>query len=161
MRAKLSQDANMPTAARLVAALALGGACVIMAFAFVYTYPDERWENDLVSMIWSFGICGLIIGWKSLGRRMMIEGGTGIVLGLRAGITVSILILAIVAMYHTWGEILAGRMIGGGAMDAVFETFTKAADYAAFLFHPRILGLAAFLSICAGVMTRNAYFRWN
>lgn len=160
MSQKLSQDMNMPTASRLVAAASLSVCSIMMVFVLIYFYPDERFDKDLSGLMWVFGICGAIVGWKSMGRRIMVEGGTGIFLGLRAAATTTIFIVVILGINYMRIEIGKGNLIGGGAMDGVFVAMNKSIEYLQFLLHPKVAGIGLFLGVCSGVMTRNAYHRW-
>jgi|GEM_PF-2002279 len=151
----------MPTAARLVSAAMMAAVSIAMAIIFVGVYPDEPWDNDLVDMMWTFGICGGLVGWYSLGKRVETDKGRGIILGFRAAITVAVVILFVLALNHMYGEIAAERLKGARPMEAVFVMFDKLAEYAGFILNARILGFGFFLYICTGVIARNTYFRWN
>lgn len=151
----------MPTAARLVSAFMMAVVTAAMAILFVGVYPDEPWDSKLNSMIWVFGICGALVGWFSLGKRVETDTGRGFVLGFRAAITVTVVLLFVLSINHMWGEIMAERLKGARPMEAIFVMFNKGAELAGFILNPRILGFGLFGYICTGVIARNTYFRWN
>ena len=151
----------MPTAARLVAALALGCGSALMAFLLVRFYPEEPWENDLMDMLKVFFVIGALIGWFSLGKRAAYEEGKGVFLGLRAGITVAVAILFVLAIYHVVGEILDNRLAGARPMEAIWAVFVQVAEYAVFMLHGKFLAIAAFASVTIGVLVKNTQRNWR
>lgn len=151
----------MWTAARLVAGLALGAVSMMMLFVLMAFYPEERWDRFLTSLLFVFGLSGFLVGWKTLGRQIAVEGGTGIGLGIRATITVAMWVVLILAISHVFGEVGKGRLIGEKPMEAVFIGIDRATHYLTFLLNWKILGIGFFMGICVGVLTRNTNQKWK
>lgn len=152
----------MPTAARLVSAVAMAIVTAAMAILFVGVYPEEPWDTKLNAMIWTFGICGALVGWFSLGKRAEQESaGSGIVLGFRAAITVSVLIIFVLSTNFMFAEILAERLRGARPMEAIFVMFDQAGVYTSFIINPVILGVGLVVYVIVGVLARKTYFTWN
>lgn len=151
----------MPTAARLVAGLALGAVSVAMVFVLMAFYPDERFDRALIGLVSVFGLVGFMVGWKSLGRQIAVEGGTGIGLGIRATITVALWVVLLLAIWYVVGEIMDGRLRGEKPMKAVFLGVDKATEYLLYLLNWKILAIGFFMGICVGVLTRNTHYKWR
>jgi len=152
---------SMPTAARLVAAAALGCGAAVMVLLLIAYYPDERFDREQSDLLKVFFAVGALVGWFSLGKRAASEEGTGIFLGLRAGITVAVSLLFILAIYHVVGDILDSRLAGARPMEAIWAVFEKAFEYSIFMLHAKFLGIAAFVSVTIGVLVKNTHRRWR
>lgn len=151
----------MWTAARLVAGLALAAASAAYVFVLLAFYPDEKWELDLYWLLGVFGIVGFLVGWKSLGRRVAEEGGTGIGLGVRATITVAMWVVLVLAINYVGKRIGKGDLVGEKPMKAVFIGVDKATEYLTWLLDWKLLAIAFFLGITVGVLTRNTHHKWR
>lgn len=153
---------NIWTAARLVAGLALAGVSVAMVPILIHYYPDERGlASNARSLMYLFGIVGFLVGWRSLGKQIAAEGGTGIGLGLRAGIKVTLYILACMTLNYLWKRIVKGDLIGEEPTEAFYVFADKFAEYGQYLLHGQILMIAAFMAITVGVLVRNTHHKWN
>jgi hypothetical protein len=149
----------MPTAARLVAALALGLACPLMYFVFNAQYPDLRLDllrNLLMGML---GAVGFLVGWFSLGRRVTGKLGSGFVLGMRAAVTITVWALFLCALYYVLDRIAIHAY--REPMEAILALFDKMTEYALYLLNWRIAGLALLIGVTCGTLSENAARRWN
>lgn len=151
----------MPTAARVVAGIALGFASVIMVFVLISFYPDERWDREQTDLVRLFFAVGALVGWYSLGKRVAVEEGSGIYLGLRAAITVTVWLLFLLSVNFVISRIIDNKLRGADPMQAIFEMFEKAAEYAYFLLDLRLIAIIAFAGITVGVLTKNTQKRWK
>ncbi|NNU80051.1 TrgA family protein [Halovulum dunhuangense] len=151
----------MPTAARLVAGMALAAAAAAMVLVLIYAYPDERFDRWTTDFLMVFGAVGFLVGWKSLGRKVETEGRTGIILGIRAAVTATIWIAFVLAIITVWRNILDADFQGADPMDAVLQLADKTVEYLSFVLHPRVAGIGLFLGVVVGVLTRNTHHRWN
>ncbi|MHA3977435.1 TrgA family protein [Halovulum sp. GXIMD14794] len=151
----------MPTAARMVAAIALCIVSLIMVVVLDRFYPDEEFWRDWPEMFYLFGVVGFLVGWRSTGRRIAEEGGTGIGLGLRAGIMISLWIIVLLSLWFVWGQILKERLRGEDPKQAIYMFGEKAMEYATFLANPKLVLIAAFMAVTAGVLVRNTHHRWR
>ena len=93
----------MPTAARLVAAIALGLLSGAMAVVLIAYYPDEPFARNPMRLIQPFAVIGALVGWFSQGKRAEYADGWGIALGLRAAITTTVAVLTVLSI---WAVIL-------------------------------------------------------
>lgn len=152
---------TLPTAARLVAAIALGLVSGAMVYLLIHFYPDENFQRDRGNLQLVFGGVGALVGWYSLGKRIATDGGTGIFLGLRAAVTVIVWLLFILAINHVIGQIVRDRFAGAEPMEAIWLMMQKAAEYSLYLLNLKFIGIIAFAGITVGVLTRNTHHKWN
>lgn len=152
---------TMPTAARLVAAISLGLVTAGMALVFIAYYPEEPWARNPTRLLQTFGVIGALVGWYSLGRRVALEETTGIGLGIRAALTTAFWILAFVSIWKVIQQIIDEKFQGARPMEAVLDIFRWAGEYVVFALNIQIVGIALFLGICVGVLTRNAHHKWR
>lgn len=151
----------MPTAARMVAALSLTVLCLIMVVVLDRFYPDEEFWRDWPEMFYLFGAVGFMVGWRSMGRRIAEEGGTGIGLGVRAGIMIALWVIGLLSIRYVWGEILKENLRGEDPLQAIYMFGEKAMEYSTFLANPKLVLIAAFMAITAGVLVRNTHHHWR
>ncbi len=152
---------NMPTAARLVAALALGIVSAAFVYVLIAFYPEERFERDQIGLHIVFGGVGALVGWLSLGKRIKSDGGTGIFLGLRAALVVIIWIIFVLSVNFVIQEIIKDKFTGAEPMAAIFQMFAKGAEYFTFLLNGRLVAMIAFAGVTVGVLTRNTHHKWR
>lgn len=152
---------RMPTAAKLVAAVALAFVTAMMVPILISYYPDERFDRDARELMQTFAIIGGLVGWFSLGKRVKTEGGKGIMLGLRAALVTTIWIVFVLAVNNVVGSILDRDLAGAEPMEAIFQMFAKAAEYGTFLLNPKLVGIIAFAGVTVGVLTANTQRKWN
>ncbi|MEM8869833.1 MAG: TrgA family protein [Pseudomonadota bacterium] len=151
----------MPTAARLVAAIALGLVSGAMALVLIAYYPDEPFARNPMKIIQPFAVIGALVGWFSLGVRAKHDEGWGISLGIRAAITTTFAILTFLSIWAVILRIVDDKLRGARPMQAVLEAFGKAGEFGTYLLNPEIIGIGLFLGICVGVLTRNTARTWS
>ena len=152
---------SMPTAARLVAAIALGCGSALMVFFLIQFYPDERFDREQSPLLRTFFAVGALVGWFSLGKRAATDEGTGVFLGLRAGITVTVALVFLLSIHHVIQRILDNKLAGARPMEAIWAVFSQAFEYGVFLLHPKFLGIGAFVAVTIGVLVKNTHRRWR
>jgi len=151
----------MPTAARLVAAISLGLVSAGMALVFIGYYPEEPWARNPTRLLQTFGVIGVLVGWYSLGKRVALEESTGIGLGIRATLTTAAWILLVVSIWKVILRIVDDKFQGARPMEAVLAVFGWGSEYLVFALNLQIIGIAFFLGICVGILTRNTHHRWR
>lgn len=151
----------MPTAARLVAAIALGLLSGAMALVLIAYYPDEPFARNPMRLIQPFAVIGALVGWFSLGKRAEYEEGWGIALGIRAAITTTVAVLTVLSIWAVILRIVDDKLQGARPMQAVLEAFGKAGEFGAYLLNVEVIGIGLFMGICAGVLTRNTARTWS
>ncbi len=149
----------MPTAARLVAALALACVCPLMYFLVNSQYPDLRLELEREPLMGMLAVVGFLVGWLSLGKRVTTKLGNGIFLGIRAAVTIAVWSVFLCALYY-----IVDQMLDHGfyePLDAILAMFGKMTDYARYLLNWRIIALALFAGMTIGMLTENTARRWR
>lgn len=146
----------MPTAGRLVAALALGLAALVAALAYVPELPEGVRPGWLLP---AAGLAGLIVGWRGIGRRAGqgwrrapasgLQGMAATVLWLAAG-------FAIVRMIE-----LALQRHYPGPVEAVLDVPLIALGYLRPLLEPGLVALLAGGGAAAGLAAEYAARRWR
>jgi len=151
----------MPTAARMVAAFALCAASLLMVLFINGYYPEEEFWRDWPEMFYLFGAVGFLVGWKSTGRRVAEEGGTGIGLGLRAAITVALWVIFLLSVNNLWSQISKAKLKGEDPKQAVYTMAEAALEYSTYMANPKLILIAAFMGVTVGVLVRNTHHRWR
>ncbi len=153
---------GMPTAARLVAAITVSFALLAMVYVVIAYLPEERLERYETRFLWVFGIYGAIHGWWGLGVRANKEKGSGIFLGIRSAITVTIAILFMCAIAKVVDDILDAKLAGARPMQAIIDMFQAFGEFAFVLMtQPMLFVIFGATGILCGVLTRNAAKRWD
>ncbi|QHQ35454.1 TrgA family protein [Algicella marina] len=153
---------GMPTAARLVAAICVSFSLLIMVYVVTAYLPEERLERYETRLLWVFGIYGLYHGWYGLGKKATVETGSGVFLGLRSAITVTVAILFMCAISKVIDDILDSKLAGANPMEAIKNMFAAFGEYFFLLLaQPKLLIIFAITGIICGVLARNAAKRWD
>lgn len=147
----------MPTAARLVAGIALAIFSVIVIMVAISVYPDmERRGN---AMMLTAAFVGFIVGWRILGIIIKTDEGAGYTSGIRSGFTAFLWLIGLFAL---------DGMIAGMLSNAYFEPMTAVLQiplgmiiYGKMAINAKILAAMLILSLIAGKMAKNANARWD
>lgn len=151
----------MPTAARLVGAVTLSGACGIMVLVLIAVYPNDGLEGDLPLLLGIFMGIGLVIGWLSLGARLSDPRNetSGFALGLRAAAACVFWILVMVGFLTMLDRIRDFSY--REPTEAVLDIFNTAMIYTVYLMNWKVAGTAAVLGAMAGILTKRAAVLWR
>ena len=148
----------MPTAARLIAAIFMAMAGVIVIIVAVNEFPDAAY--DQFPMVVTAAIVGFLVGWRGLGRAIAVEDVRAASLGLRAGVTAFFWTLF---MFGLW------RMIQGIMKHEFYQPLSAILTMLwemirigklALTNLPLVITMVV-LSWIAGVVTKNAMLKWD
>lgn len=151
----------MPTAARLVAAISLAIASAAMVIVLAMYYPDARLERHMPRIFIVFGGLGALVGWYSLGKRVEVEEGIGVGLGIRAAMTTMAWIILALGIAFVVSEILDNKFRGLEPLAAIRALVEQCMILVGYLFHWNVFGIAIGMGIVAGLVTRNAHEKWR
>lgn len=148
----------MPTAARLIAAIFMAIAGVIVIIVVVNEFPDA--EYDQFPMAVTAAIVGLFVGWRGLGSKIGVEDVKATAIGLRAGITMFIWVLF---FFGLW------RMIEGIMKQEFYQPLSAVlALFGRMVYLGKIAGTnlpvlitMIVLSWLAGIVAKNAWLKWD
>ena len=146
----------MPTAAKLAAALLFALVAFAAAQAVMALFPEG-------SQFGSFAlICagiGALVGWRVMGPR----AGKGMSAAVGAGIATSFVVVFWAIFIFAADQMLKNsiRTHYDGPFDAILGGFGIAADYAATLFEPVILGVLLVGGAVSGLVVEWVSRRWR
>lgn len=147
----------MPTAAKLVASIMLAISGFIMVIVVVNVYPDAARRS--VGMTTVAVLTGLIIGWRSLGKKVSEDEGSGINSGLKAGVLMFIWMIFLFALEN---------MIGGIKDNLYYQPMTALLvipagmiKYGQMALNVPIIGTMVVFAAISGKVTKTADTRWN
>jgi hypothetical protein len=146
----------MPTAAKLLAALAFALVAFLAAEAFKPLMPEETvfgWFSQICAVF------GALCGWMVMGSR----AGRGWTTAMGVGLTTSAAV-AVVSVFAFSGREMVFRSMNrryDGPMEAVVGTFDIALDYGWRMADAQVLGILAGGGILAGLITEFAARRWK
>lgn len=145
-----------PTAARLVAAIALALLAFVVCGQIMPLMPEG---TDFGYFTHVNMALGFVVGWRLMGKRV----GRGLVPGINNGLTgAAVLVLlglglqGAVEMFR-----LAHRNVYHGPFDALAAIFTIALDYFFIMAVPGVLGTLVVGGVLAGLVTEAAGKRWK
>lgn len=147
-----------PTAARLVAGLALAAVAWLTAHLYALALPEGQ-QAGLVREICA-GL-GLVIGWRVLGgfldqRRGRVEAmGTG----LRAALTVALSALILFALREVALRAIDGRY--RDPMQAVLDVFSRILHLGAGMLRADVMAALLLGGLLGGALAHMAAARWN
>ncbi|MHA1127719.1 MAG: TrgA family protein [Alphaproteobacteria bacterium] len=147
----------MPTAAKLVAGIAMAIFGVIVIMVAVSVYPDL--DRRASGMMTTAAIVGLIVGWRGLGRIIETDEGAGYISGLRSGLSAFLWVIGLFALDGMLAGILDHDYYQ--PMAAVMQIPIRMIIYGKMAMDPKILGTMLVLSVVAGKMAKNASRKWN
>lgn len=149
--------AAMPTAAKLVSAIYMALAGVLVIMVVISVYPGL--EREANGMAITAGIVGLLVGWHGLGSRVGLEESSAAGLGLRSGITAFLWVLFLFAANH-----MIQGMLGHAyyqPMSAVLQIPMRMIEYGRAALDLRILGAIVVLSAIGGVVAKRTVNKWS
>jgi len=147
---------NMPTAARGITALLMGGLAWIASDMIRPLMPEAT----------AFGIfnyvnvaLGLICGWRVTGRRLGYGWGTGISAGL-SGVAALVFWAVAAQSLNKMLDMALDRRLKG-VMDALNTMFEIAAQYGLILFDGPLIGFLVAGGVGIGVIGEWVSRRWS
>lgn len=148
----------MPTAARLIAAIFMAIAGVIVIIVVVNEFPDAQY--DQFPMAATAAIVGFGVGWLGLGRRINAPDVKATALGLRAGITMFIWVLFFFGLWRMIEGILKQEFYQ--PLSAVLTLFGRMVYLGkiAVTNLPVVITMIV-LAWIAGIVTKNAWLKWD
>ncbi|MEM9011609.1 MAG: TrgA family protein [Pseudomonadota bacterium] len=147
----------MPTAARLFAAVFLAIAAMMATTVAQVFQPEAAKGGE--DLFWYMGAVGLVIGWLSLGRRVMDPETSYFGNGVAATVAVFIYGIVFMALYEV-GDNMRFHLYRE-PMDAVLAAVNRFMEYSATALDIRVV-LAAFTgAILAAYFARFVGYFWR
>ena len=146
----------MPTAAKLISAVAFAFLGFIAAATFVPHMP----EGSQIGLFRELtAVIGFIVGWFVMGGLVGRGYGEAAGSGLRTSVTLTFFALLFFSVYLMVKK--SFKMIYDGPMDAVLGVFEFMLEYGRMMLQPDVLGVLALGGILAGVIAEWASRRWS
>ncbi|MEO0387638.1 MAG: TrgA family protein [Pseudomonadota bacterium] len=151
----------MPTGARLVAAVTVLFSCLAMVYVLFAFKPDLGLERREQGLLWLFGTVGLLQGWYGLGRLASEGKGLGIMIGMRATISVGLWLVVLIALEYVVRIILRGRLVGEEFTAFFFELFERIGVILQNIADPTLIAIFFGTGIFCGIVSRSAARIWD
>ena len=146
----------MPTAAKLVAAIALAAVMYLATVTFIPGLPEGT-QTGYIREI-AAGI-GFFCGWFFVGRAPGNTFPEAMSTGLKGAVIACFWVLLAASGYLMIRRSM--RMMYDGAFDAVLGVFEQLIELGALLFVPGVIGVLLFGGLAVGAVTRGAARRWK
>lgn len=146
----------MPTASKLVAAVAFALLGFIAAATFVKHLPEGTplgYFKEITAAI------GFVVGWLVMGKLTRKGYREAVSSGLMTSVVMVFWVLLAFALYFMLKK--STRMMYDGPMEAVLGIFQLMFDYGRMLLVPDMLGVILIGGIAAGLITEWAGKRWS
>lgn len=145
----------MPTAARLIAAIALGLLAIVISVQVVPLMPEG---TDFGYFFHINVALGLLTGWIFMGRRV----GYGVVPAINNGLTgAAVMVLWALFIQGAWEMFdRAMRNRYGGPFEALLAIFTLSLEYFFVIAVPSVLLPLVIGGCFAGLLAENVHRRW-
>lgn len=147
----------MPTAAKLVASILLAISGIIVVTVVVNVYPDIARRS--VGLTSAAVLTGLFVGWRGLGRKITNDDGSGVIIGLKAGLSMFLWVLFLYALEDMIAGIIDHAYYQ--PMTAVLVIPARMIVYGRMALNVPIMGTMVVLAVIVGMMTKNAAKRWS
>ena len=148
----------MPTMARLIAGIFMALAGVIVIIVVVNEFPDA--EYDQFPMAVTAAIVGFLVGWRGLGRKMGVEDTKVTLLGMRAGISMFIWVLFFFGLWRMIEGIMKQEFYQ--PLSAILTLFGRMVYLGRLaVTNMPVLITMIILSMLAGIITKNAWLKWD
>lgn len=146
----------MPTAAKLAAALLFALVAFATSRAVMALFPTGT-QFGAFALICA--AIGALVGWRVMGPR----AGKGLSSSAGAGVATSFVVVFWAIFFFALDEMLKNsiRTHYDGPFDAIVGAFEIAAQYAAALFDPTILGLLLVGGALSGLVVEWVSRRWR
>ncbi len=147
----------MMTAARFVAAIFMALAACVVILVVLNVYPGLSREG--LKMMIAGAIVSMFVGWFSLGKKVAAGEHSAANLGVKAGISAFIWVLAVFAINHMILGMLSQAYYQ--PMSAVLQLPIRMIEYGKAALNFPIMGTIIGLSIFAGWVSKGAFLRWD
>lgn len=146
----------MPTAAKLIAALALAGVGFLAAGAVVPYLP----EGTRPGYLWAIAAAaGVLIGWRMLGPDARGTLMTSVSAGLRCAAIMTLVVLFIVSFIEMIERSL--QKLYDGPMHALQSLFGLMLDYGSLILNPNVAGVLLVGGMLSGWLAHWSARRWR
>lgn len=146
----------MPNAAKLVAALGMGGLGFIVSLLIMDLFPEDTNFGWFIHVNVALG---LFVGWVVTGSR----AGRGMVPAMNTGMTSAVVLIFWGLFVQSCNEMvrLAMKNRFDGAMEALIAVFEIGAEYAVFMSTLTIWAVIMGGGLLVGVLTEYAWRTWR
>lgn len=146
----------MPTAAKLVAAIAFAAVAFLAAEAFKPEMPEWTMFGAFSFICAGFGaFCGWRISGRNAGRGWRVAMGVG----LTSALATVVLVLGFFSIREMLIRSMNRRF--DGPLEAAVGTFGIALEYGALMLAAPVLGILLIGGILGGLLAEVAARRWN
>lgn len=147
----------MPTAAKLVASILLVISGFIVVTVVVNVYPDAARRS--VGLTSAAAVIGVFVGWRGLGRKISEDEGSGMLSGLKAGVSMFVWVIFLYAL----NDMIEGIMDNAyyQPMTALLVIPAGMIKYGQMALNVPIMGTMVVLAAIVGKMTKVADSRWS
>jgi len=146
----------MPTAAKLVAALAFATLGLVVCLVLREVMPETTREGRMFPVAIA---SGLICGWMVSGAARRGSYMEAAATGMRSSSTAVLMALAALSVGGMVADSLRGRY--RGPMDAVLDIFDRFVEYGALVVNVPVLGMVFLGGMIGGMLTEAAGRRWR
>jgi hypothetical protein len=146
----------MPTAAKLLAAVAFAIVAYLTAFALVPHFPEGT-QIGLFREI--SAVIGFAVGWFVMGNLVGKGYGEAAGSGIRTSVTVVFWALLLFSIYLMVKKSM--KMAYDGPMEAVLGIFELMLEYGQIMLVPDVLGVLVVGGILGGMLAEWAGRRWS
>ncbi len=146
----------MPTAAKLIAAVAFAALAALCARIYIPALPAGTQTDWLLEIA---GLIGLICGWRIMGNMRGRKYSEAMSAGVRTSVTVVFWALLGASIYVMIRR--STKMIYDGPMDAVLDVFNQMLIYGKLMGTPEFIGAVLIGGLAGGLVTEFAGRRWS
>lgn len=146
----------MPTAAKLISALALAVVLYVATVNYIPGLPEGTqvgWIREIAALT------GLLCGWFVVGRKPESRLSEAISSGIKGAVVGCFWVLLVAAGYQMIRRAL--MMMYDGVIDAVLGVFERLIELGALLFTPGVAGVLMVGGGLVGVLARWSARRWT
>lgn len=146
----------MPTAAKLIAALALAAVGFLAAGAVVPYLP----EGTRAGYLWAIAMgSGVLIGWRVLGPDARGPLMSAVSAGLRSAAIMALVVLFIVSFIEMIQRSL--QKLYDGPMHALQNVFALMLEYGELILNPNVAGVLLIGGMLSGWLAHWSARRWR
>lgn len=146
----------MPTAAKIVAAVALAIVMYVATVTYIPNLPEGTQVHQIREIAAAIGFA---CGWWIIGPRPGLTLTESLSTGLKGALVATFWTLMAAASYTMLKRSM--RMMYDGVMDAVLGVFQQLVDFGALTFSPGVLGVVGIGGMMVGALARGASRRWS
>lgn len=146
----------MPTAAKIVAALALAIVMYVATVNYIPNLPEGTQVHRIREI--AAGI-GFVCGWWIIGPQPGLTFMESLSNGLKGALVATFWTLMAAASYTMLQRSM--RMMYDGVMEAVLGVFQQLVDFGALALAPGVVGVVVIGGMMAGAVARGTARRWS